>query len=338
MLFTLLLLLIAIAILVKSSDFFVDYASRIASRIGISQFVIGLTLVALGTSLPELVSSLFAAFQNKPDFILGNILGSNVANIGLILGTGALLMHFKTNKTMLIRDGSVLFGGSILFTIFLLTENSISQGEGIILLVLFIGYTLFLLDLRFKKDIVKAGKLLSSFHTFKTIFYSIYHKTKKHVKQLRENYKESVIFDFFIVFLSAVGIYFGARFTVKYAIELATTIGISEGVIGFSIVAIGTSLPELSVTLSSARKGLSDILIGNVIGSNIANMFLVGGASAIVAPLIISNFTILFAMISITILLLIFIRSRWKMDRLEGILLLSFYIIFLAWVLFKDIT
>ena len=155
---------------------------------------------------------------------------------------------------------------------------------------------------------------------------------KRRIKKVKDKFKESLLMDFILVFICGIGIFFGAKYTVINAIELATSLNVPEYIIAFTIIAIGTSLPELSVTLSSARKGLGDILAGNVIGSNIANLLLVGGAASIINPLKYTGSITLWAMVGITILFLLLIRTKWNLHRKEGILFLSIYILFLGWI------
>jgi cation:H+ antiporter len=349
MLITLILLAISIALLVKSSDYFVDFSSRIAQRVGISEFVIGLTLVALGTSLPELVSSVFASFLNNSDLVIGNILGSNVANIGLILGVGGMIMTIKVSKRTFKQDGMILIGATALFIAFMITGNRINRVEGLIMLAVFVTYTLYLLDMTFEKHLeyLSRLRLLVSMETARFLYGKvkvigrigkkvITGKVKKgSLKEARGRFKESILYDILIVMMSGVGIYIGAKYTVIHAIEIAEILNVPDSIIAFTLIAIGTSLPELSVTISSARKGLGDILMGNVIGSNIANMLLVGGTSSIINPLITNISYTMYAMIGFTLLLIIFMRSRWKLEKAEGITLLTLYTLFLGYIAFS---
>jgi cation:H+ antiporter len=205
------------------------------------------------------------------------------------------------------------------------------------MLILFIGYTYYQLGGR-KKEKQKAKVSLP------TLAYSmIQSKIKKlgiliNDKQKRNEYdfKQSIIFEFLVVAISAIGIYFGAKYTVDFAVIIANLLRVPQMIIGFTVIALGTSLPELSVTISSARKGLGDIVAGNVIGSNIANMLLVGGASAIIAPLAISNLTTLYAMLFVTALLFIFMRTRWKLEIFDGLVFLVFYVFFMGWVVLRS--
>lgn len=336
MILEIIFLILSIALLVKSSDYFVEYSSRIAKRLGISEFVIGLTLVALGTSLPELISSLFAAYYGQADLITGNIIGSNVANIALILGVGALLMSIPISKRMLHVDGFMLMSTTLLFLIFLFTGGSISRIEGLIMLIIFILYTLFLLNMTIEKqfDYLKRLRFLISLDTFKKLTSNIKNIFTKNEK-IKTSYKESILIDYIAIIFTSVGIYFGAKFTVINAVAIAEVFKIPNYIIGFTVIALGTSLPELSVTFSSAKKGLGDILVGNVIGSNITNLLLVGGASALITPIAMSSFATIIGILLVTILLLIFMKRNWRIQRSEGIVFISLYLIFIALVVLK---
>lgn len=308
-LFELLALIIFLVILVKSSDYFVDYSSRIAKKLGISDFVIGLTLVALGTSLPELMSSIYASYIGNSDLVVGNIAGSNFANIGLILGIGGIIYMITIDKKMFKKEGMIMLFSTLLFLAFLYTNNEMNRTEGIILLILFILYTLYALGISINK-IKRIGKTLIN--------------PKKLKNQGR------IIKDFIIVLISAIGIFFGAKYTVTNAIKIANSLHIPEYIIAFTIIALGTSLPELSVTISSARKGLGNILMGNVIGSNIANILLVGGVSSIINPLRLTAIPTLIATLLITLLLVLFMKNL-KINRKKGIFFLISYVLFIIW-------
>ncbi len=334
-LIAIIILLLSIALLVKSSDYFVEYASRVAQRLGISELIIGLTIVALGTSFPELVSSVYASYLKNSGLVMGNILGSNFANIALILGVGSTLMVLKISKKTLYRDGTMMLFASVLLGIFIYTNNQITKIEGIILLILFILYNLWILNISPKKHLsfIKHIALFFKISTYKNIYKKV--TTKR--KTQKQKFKESLTADILIIILAAVGIFIGARYTVIQAIAIAKALNISELIIAFTIVALGTSLPELSVTISSARKGLGGIMVGNVIGSNIANILLVGGAAAIINPLTATLSITFVAMMGITVLLLLIMRTKWKIQKYEGIVFLIIYFSFMAWTVYKNL-
>jgi cation:H+ antiporter len=327
------ILIFAIAALVKSADYFVVYSSKIAKKVGVSELVIGLTLVSLGTSLPELVSSLIASIRGNTDLVVGNILGSNVANIGLILAIGVIIAKTRITKKMYHVDGFIMVGTALLFTLLVRTDFEVDFFEGLILLGLYIAYIFYLFKTSLKRDIdyQKHLQKIFSYQSFEHII-RLLTRLRKKIYTSKEKFQDTLLFDFLVVALSGVGIYLGAKFTVDYSIRFAEILNVPESFIGFTALALGTSLPELSVTISSARKGFGDIILGNIIGSNIANILLVGGASALFNPLEYTNPTLIIAMLVITFLLFIFMRTKWKIEKWEGFVMLALYFLVIIYL------
>jgi cation:H+ antiporter len=333
------LFVIGLVLLVKGSDFFVNSAVRIAKRLGVSEFVIGLTLVALGTSVPEMGAAIMASFQRQSGIVMGNVLGSNIANIGLIIGIVAVLWVLKTNRQMLERDGYIMLFAAVMFYVFLF-NGVVSRIEGVILLLLYIVYVLFVVETKSKLDQVY------NFKDFVIYFFKFGYirTTGSFLKQNNHEQKEGngkdafpggSLKDYSIVAFSIVAIFCGAKFLVGSAVFFANLFHIPQTVVGLSLIAVGTSLPELGVTLSAARKGLGNIVVGNIIGSNIANIFLVAGVAGIISPLSVIKSTIMMTgpfMILMTLLFLIFIRSRWKLERIEAIIFLFLYAAFMGYI------
>ncbi|RPJ78297.1 MAG: calcium/sodium antiporter [Alphaproteobacteria bacterium] len=354
-------------LLVKGADLFVEASTLIAKRFGVSEFVIGLTLVSLGTSVPELASSLTASFQQASGIIIGNILGSNIANIGLIASTAALLSNVRTEELTLRRDGYIMLFSSFLLFLFVLDFN-ISRIEALILLLLYVVYLLFLLDKAKKHEENMYFKdFLVYFFKFEYLFdlkarieigvlrqggeNEIFELTKKGNGRIGENNKKELIItsenkgididfeaedlsesslfmEFFKLMISGAAIIIGAKYFVEQAIFFALLLKVPETLIGLSLVAVGTSVPELMVTVSAARSGYSSIAIGNVIGSNIANILLILGCSGLVNPLTISRLSTYYIvpfMLFISALFLLFIRTGWRIKRFEGLILLLLY-------------
>lgn len=309
--------LLGLVLLVKGSDFFVTASARIAKRFGVSEFVIGLTLVAGGTSIPELASSIVASIEKYSGIIIGNIIGSNIANIGLIIGLSALLAEIKSNKDFLKRDGYMMIFVAILFYILAL-NGILSKVESIFLLLLYIAYIMFLLKSKPIKQLTKKISLKSLVPKIRKMYYSAF--------------RHGLIKDFLIIAISIFAIIYGAEYIVNEAVWLANYFQIPSNLIALSIIAVGTSLPELGVSLSAVKKGFGDILLGNILGSNIVNILLVLGISAFINPIQINKITLLYTapfMIFISALLLFFIRSHWKIKRSEGAILLSAYVVFM---------
>jgi len=330
----LIILIGGILLLVKGSDFFVETSSRIAKKLGVSELFIGLTLVAIGTSIPEFATSIIASINNHSDIIIGNIIGTNVANITLIIGLTALISGISTTKNMLNRDGYIMVFAALILLI-LLILGEITFFTGIVLLSLYFAYLLFLLKIKSKPEI--KGYHFKQFINYyiKMDFLTTMSIWPKKAKPIP---KKGMLKESFILLMSITAIIIGARLLVNEAVYFAELWGLSKNLIGISIVAIGTSLPELSVTLTAARKGLGSMVLGNIMGSNIANVFLVLGTAAIINPISITAISpIIEAMIllGISFLLLIFIKSEWKIHRYEGIVFILLYISFLLMVIFS---
>lgn len=338
MISNILLLVIGLVMLVKGSDFFINAASRIATRLGISEFVIGLTLVAVGTSLPELVSAIFASFQHESGLIMGNIVGADVANLSLIIGIAAMIAAIRTDTEMLERDGYFILAVAVLLIVFMF-NGTISRIEGGVFIAIFIAYTIFLFEtkpeykgrfgfIKFTKYFLKLGY----FSTIRGIF--------KGVQQIEEDavpdkVSGSTVKDLGIIIASSALVIFGAKFLVDNAIYFAKLFEVSAAVLGI-LIAIGTTLPEMSVGISAARKGLGNIVIGNAIGSCITNTLLILGVSSLIYPLKVGAISLKItapAFIFLVILTLVFIKSDWELRKREGIVLILFYLCFVITML-----
>ena len=355
-----------IGLLVKGSDWLVDSAARIAKQFGFSNFIIGLTIVAIGTSLPELATAITASFYGDSDLIVGTIIGSNIANLALVAGFAALLIPIALKKDIYRRDGTMMLIVTLLFYFFCL-DGILTAWEGGFFLFIFISYIFYFIttkrrhkkEFHFKnyleeysdikgkekfdtvpeitKNVKKAFSqhLFDKANSFAKDFSNITRKTRN---SLRRNWKKAVekkaaYFYLFkqlgIILIGAACIFFGANLVITSALELP----FSQLAIGSVFVAIGTSLPELAITISSLRKGLPQIMIGNLIGSNIANVLLVGGFAAVINPIIvpISKVQLSFVfLLLVTWLFLVFLRNDKKITRLEAITLLLLYIAFVA--------
>jgi cation:H+ antiporter len=339
MLENILILILGLVFLVKGADYFIEATARIANKLGVSAFVVGLTLTAIGTSLPELAASISASFQGHTGLILGNVIGSNIANVGLIIGIAAIIHSFKTNRKMFMRDGYILILTVVLFYA-VSADGIISIADGIAFLVLYFVYIMFLVKTH------SDDSQSYSFHNFLDYFFkfeyittikssvmkrALARKTKKG-KQTLQLFKEGIIKDGIISILALIAVIVGAKYLVHESVWLANIFGIPENLIGLSIIAMGTSLPELAVSISAARKGLGEIILGNVIGSNIANVLLIIGISSIIGPLYVSELSIIYLipiMGFFSLLLLYFIRSNWSIGRKSGFLALTLYILFM---------
>lgn len=286
-----LIVVISIVVISKGAIMLVDSAVRIAKRLGISELVIGLTVVALGTSAPEFAVTLLSAFRGMSDISVGNIVGSNIFNLGFILGGTAIIRSLSTNKKVIFRDGAFLFFGTIILSFFL-WDLTLNQVEGLIL------FTLLLLYLGF-------------------LFW------KKEAIEHEENDEKYNWYDPLLLISGLTMVVGSSHFLVDSATGLAKVMGISDWVIGATIVAAGTSAPELATSIVAATRGKYGLSVGNLIGSDIFNMFGVLGTAAIVGDLTVDvgarlNLVLLVLMVLIA---LIFMRTGWRISRQEGILL-----------------
>lgn len=313
------ILIIGFFLLIKGADIFVDGASSIAKKIGIPSVIVGLTIVSLGTSAPELAVSLISSFNGNNGIAVGNVLGSNLFNTLVVLGGTAIVAPLLIKKSTIKRDYIATLVVTILtcFLIFGLvpkSENMLSRISGIILLVVCIAY-MFILVKAAKKDSVKDEENISEIKMSKNILLSL---------------------------IGVVGIVFGGNLVVDSATNIAYALGMSEKLVGLTIVAVGTSLPELVTSIVAALKGENDIALGNVLGSNIFNLVLILGASATISPITVSGVMLIDFIILIAVTLfigaLIFFNKKEdkRLGRLEGIILVGIYVAYLAYIIMRN--
>jgi len=351
MLLHILVLIGSIIILVKGSDLFVEASARIAKKLGVSELVIGLTLVAIGTTIPELATNIVASMKNDSGLIIGNIIGTNIANITLIIGITAIFALIKTTKRMLDRDGYIMVFAAFIFFIFIFI-GKINVIGGIFLLSLYLAFILFLYKIKSDPEI-ESYRFKEFLNYYMKMDYLItiresiiHHIIKNREKRLTKNekkvyyaFQEGLIKNSIFMVVGLIGIIFGAKFLIEEAIWLAEFFKIATQTIGLSIVAIGTSLPELSVSFSAARKGFGSMVIGNIIGSNIANVFLVLGISSLITPIIMPAGLLIQGMIMLLIsaLLLLFIKSHWEITKSEGYIFIFIYVAFIMMIIFSNL-
>ena len=248
------LLAFGFAMLMKGADWFVDGSSEIAKKLGIPQLVVGLTIVAMGTSTPEAAVSITAALKNNAGIAVGNIVGSNILNILIILGVTSVIVSVSIKKSTLLIEIPLMIVVTIIFTFMGMAGESISRIEGIVLWLLFLFYLGYLFSL------VKKG-------------------SEEDKKPEQPTWKLILL-----LILGGIVVIAGSNITVNAATQLAKMAGLSERFIGLTIVALGTSLPEFVTSVNAARKGNADIAIGNIVGSNIFNILFVIGTSALIIP------------------------------------------------------
>lgn len=310
---TYILFIIGFVLLIKGADFLVDGSVSIAKRFGVSNLAIGLTLVAFGTSAPELVVNIVSSLKGEPDLAIGNIIGSNIANIFLILGVSAVIFPLTVRHNTVWKEIPLSFLAALLVgfmanDVFIegAGQNAITRIDGLALIsffVIFLYYTF---------NIAKQGGETN----------------------LESAEKMPISKSVFLIMGGLIGLIIGGNWIVNGAIAIAEYSGINQSIIGLTIVAIGTSLPELATSAVAAYKKHSDIAIGNVVGSNIFNIFWILGLSATLNPLPFSaenNYDI-FAMISASLLLFafLFIGKRNILEKWQGVLFLILYFTYLA--------
>ena len=305
MLFQVVLLVLGFVLLVKGADFFVDGAASIAAKFGIPQLIVGLTVVAMGTSAPEAAVSISAAFGGNADITIGNILGSNILNILIILGLASAITSIAVTKSTLIIDIPIVIVSSLILLILGL-DGYISRLDAVIIFAGFIGFLAYM--------IISAIKSNESGENIKVM---------------------SVPLSLVATIGGLAMIIFGSRFTVSGATAIAEVMKIDERIIGLTVVALGTSLPELFTSVTAARKGNADIAIGNIVGSNIFNILFVVGVSGLIIPVPFKLDFIFDAVASIVaaVLLWIFCIKDKKLTRKEGIILLLGYCIYFVCIL-----
>lgn len=305
MLLAILLLLAGIGLLYAGGELLVDNSIRLAKNFKVSNMVIGLTVVAFGTSCPELAASLTAALTGSPDIAVGNVFGSNVANIGLILGISALILPFTVTVAFLRREVAFMIFATVLVYPMMI-GGRLSRLEGFVLVLLLLGFVYVLLRDPGAQDehMVPASELAA--------------KTPRPIGLAS------------LGVLVGVGLLVaGAKSLVSGAVTIATDLGVSERVIGFTVVAVGTSLPELAASVVAARKGEGDIVMGNLVGSNIFNLLCILGLTALVVPIQVSPESMgldFWMMLGTSVLLFIFLAWNLRLLRVEGAALLLVYL------------
>lgn len=315
MLENLLLLLAGLAGLFYGGNWLVRGASNLAMSFGVSILIIALTFVAIGTSMPELLVSVQAALAGKSDLAIGNVLGSNIANIGLILGATGLITPLSVKAVLLRREIPIM----ILFTIFtyiLTLDGEIGRVDGLLLLFSFAG--------------------------FNTMFYFLAKKEQDARDDLMADVDDRQLSsrpgrpkEFLFLMLGILALVIGSRLMVEGAVNIARLVGVSDLVIAVTLVAFGTSLPELAASLSAAFHGKTDLAIGNVVGSNIANLLLILGVTSLLRPIAVSRAEVQFeflVMIAFAVLLIPFMRHH-RFGRRQSAIFLGAYIAFIIYSL-----
>lgn len=302
------------ALLLLGGELLVKGSVAIATRLRVSKVIIGLTLVAFATSAPELLVSVIAAIRGKSDIALGNVIGSNIANVGLILGSTALLFKLQADLRTYVNDWLFLLLANTLLAAFLFL-GGISTIQGGLLVLLLIGYNVI--------QIRKAKKNQAEY-------------AESDEALLKGDSSKPFFVSLFLVVLGALGLKFGAQLFVDGISAVALSFGWTERFVSVTMVAFGTSVPELAASITAARKSESDIAVGNIIGSNIFNILSVLGFTALIQPITLQDMALfkvdfhVSVFFTLLIIPLMAVFTRGKLGRVEGALLLGFYLIFVS--------
>ena len=300
------LLIISLFVLIKASDYFIESAEKIGLSFGMPPFVVGVVIVGIGTSLPELVSSIIAVLNGSSEIVIGNVLGSNITNILLILGLGAIIgKSFKIEYDLMRVDLPFFMGASFIIAL-MIWDSVFSLGEAIICIICLVIYIVN--SFRLDKDEGGVQK-----------------------ENNKETHKTSARTWLYLL-ISSLFIFLGAKFTIDAVVSISTILKIGKEVIALSVISLGTSLPEVMVTISAARRGKPELTVGNIIGSNIFNTFAVMGIPSLFGRLTIPpsilEFSLPVSLAASFLYLIITIDKR--INRWEGGLLLIFYLFFIS--------
>ena len=312
------LIVLGFILLIKGADLLVEGASNVAKKFHIPEIIIGLTIVSIGTSLPELFVSIKSAMGGYPDMAIGNVVGSNIANLLLILGVSTIIKPISFKRETRLIEMPICLAVSIIFMIICNIGQDVTRIDATILLILFILFIIYTVVMAVKGE----------------------EFDKEDGEQVQDNKDTgSTIKNILYIILGIVLLKFGGDFTVDNAVNVANFFGLSEKLISVTILAVGTSLPELVTSVSAAIKGKSDIAIGNILGSNIFNMLFIIGVSALIKPITYNlsyNIDMIFVLVATAVLAIFpIIPPKNKMSRGNGLVYVILYCIYLAILLIK---
>ena len=306
MIFDIIFIVLGVTLVLWGADRLTEGASSLARRMNVPEMIIGLTIVAAGTSAPELFVSLVSALKGTPDMAVGNVVGSNTMNAMLIVGCAAAVAPMVISRSTVRKDIPFAIGATLLMMA-LTYDGTLSWVDGIILLAGFAAFMVYTLR-QAKAGSSEEEATATNMKTGKAVLYLIG---------------------------GLAGLVVGSNVFVDHASNLAFSLGISEAVVGLTVVAGGTSLPELATSVVAARKGQSAIAIGNVIGSNVFNILMILGLTGVICPLEIEGITLVdqAVMLVSIVLVWLFSRTRYTVERWEGVLLVAGYVAYLAWLI-----
>ncbi|PID23204.1 sodium:proton exchanger [Sporosarcina sp. P3] len=313
------LLIIGFVLLIKGADFFVDGSSNIARLLQIPPILIGLTIVALGTSSPEATVSIIAALGGNADVSVGNVVGSNIFNITMVVGIAAFLFPLKVQSETIRKEIPFTLLASIVMLVLMsdmalqgFSSNVITRSDGMIFLIFLSIFMYYVIELGLRS------------------------RQNATLTQATGNVKWGK--NILITLVGLAAIIFGGDLVVDNATKIAYSLGMSETLVGLTIIAIGTSLPELVTSISAALKKESEIALGNIVGSNIFNILFVLGASSVITPIAVNDkvFIDVIIMIALTFILLVFARTGFRIGKREGLMLVLAYVAYLVYVILRN--
>lgn len=316
---TYVLLVVGFALLIKGADFFVEGASRLAALLRVSPLLIGLTIVAFGTSAPEATVSILAAMEGNADVALGNVVGSNIFNITFVVGVTALIFPLMVENNTIRKEIPFTLLGTIVLLVVIsdmalqgLDSNLITRSDGFIFLLIFTVFMYYI--------------------------FEVARNNREQSQPVEAEEKSPWMKNAIRTVLGLAAIIFGGDLVVRNSSEIAVSLGMSETLVGLTIVAVGTSLPELVTSITAAVKKQSEIALGNIVGSNIFNILFVLGASSVIAPLPVNDkiFTDIFILLFLTVVLLIFSRTRYRIGKIEGSILALSYVVYLVFIILRN--
>lgn len=310
MLTTVILLIIGLIVLIVGGDYLVRGSSSIALRLHLSPLVVGLTIVAFGTSAPELLISVQSAVKGSPDLAMGNVVGSNICNLALVLGLTAVINPVRVQTNSIRIDWPMAMGASILLYL-VVGEGLLGRVEGIIFIFALLVYLTFII-VQSRKDVKSQQRLIDA-------------------DDIPNAPRKQIWKDLLFIFLGCLALYFGSEWFVNSAKDLAISLGVEERVVGLTIVAFGTSLPELVTAAVASYKGQTDLALGNLMGSNIFNILSILGITAIITPINVHSEILnkdIIWMLMITLMTLPLMVVRREVGRADGIVLLIVYSVY----------
>ena len=305
------ILLVGFVLLIKGADFFVEGSSAVAKKLRIPSIIVGLTIVAIGTSMPELAVSVSAALAGNNEIAISNVVGSNIFNLLVVCGVCSLFAPLAVSKSTLKVDFPIALSCAVLLLGMCFIGNSVNRIDGAILLVLFIIYISVLVRQALKARANTGGS-----------------------DEKEENSKDIPVWLCIIYIVGGIAaIKFGGDFVVNGASTIAAKLGMSDTLVGLTVVAVGTSLPELVTSVVASRKGEVDMAFGNVIGSNICNILFILGLSGAISPMavITDNIVDIIVLIAVSLISYVFVRSEQKLVKKEGIVMLAIYVVYMIY-------